>query len=178
MPDQFPLSDMLFRVAPATGSDNLNDVAPLAELEHENFPHITFWFRSDWPSKRVDTDSKVFVETEDGEIVSGDRMADMCKYARILWDIFQDEGIAPPKWGEASAHLRQRYHRLMCDEFPELRFCDKNWKADYIATLNYPLWYRYWVAQSLNIRKQKTKSRSVSRIFVFHESSSSKYSNL
>jgi hypothetical protein len=147
-------------------SDNLNIVAP-PKLEQQDFPHITFWFRSNWPSKRGETDPKIFVETEDGEIVSRKRMDDMRKYARSLWDTFLGEGIAPQKWGEATTLIRQRYHRLMCKEFGELRFCDKDWKADHIATLHYPSWYKYWVTQGRD-RKQKTRSRSVSRISVFH----------
>jgi len=148
-------------------SYNLNDV-DVAPLEQKDFPHVSFWFRSDWSSKREElTDPKIFVETENGEIVSRKRMDDMRKYARGLWDTFQEEGIAPQKWGEATAHLRERYHRFMYEGFPELKLCDKDWKVDLIATLHYPSWYNYWVTKGHN-RKQKTRSRSVRRISAFH----------
>ncbi len=165
-------------VAPATASesahDNLNDVAVEAaleaappQLEQDDFPQIKFWFRRDW-STRGDNDLelKIFVETEDGNIVSETRMDDIRKYARNLWEIFLDEGTAPPRWGEAKPHISQRFRRLMCAQFPELRFCDNNWKVDHIATLHYPSWYRYWV--KMKSKKQKIRSRSVSRTSLFY----------
>ena len=152
----------------------LNDVAvelalPLepapSQLEQKDFPHITFWSRRDWSSRRNESD-KVFIETEDGNVVSDSRMNDMRKYARSLWEIFLDEGAAPPTWGEAAPNISQRYRDLMCDEFPELRFCEKNWKADYIATIHYPSWHRYQVKMNKS-KKRKMRSRSVIRIHSF-----------
>lgn len=52
--------------------------------------HIKFWSRHDWvESKKVGTEmAKFFVETEEGSIVNEDRLDDICKYARKIWETF------------------------------------------------------------------------------------------
>jgi hypothetical protein len=121
--------------------------------------------------------ARFFIETEEGEIVDEDRFDKMRKYARKIWDLFETEGSVPPSWGQAARQLKQRYHKLMRDNFPELKLCNDNWKADQIATSNYPSWYQYWVVRkshnldSENLLKRrvkkKLKSKSVSSILLF-----------
>ena len=50
----------------------------------------------------------------------------------------------PPTWGKADVNMVQGYHSEMCRQFPELKLCKSNWKADQIATDNYPSWYCGW----------------------------------
>lgn len=135
---------------------------PQLQLDPKDFPHVKFWFRREWSSRDA-VGEKIFVETEDGNTVSESRLDDMRKHARVLWDDFLGEGAAPPKWGEATTQIRDRYCRSMCDKFPELRFCDKDWKAERIATLNYPSWYKYWG----KLKKSRKRYKSVSRFLFF-----------
>ena len=45
-------------------------------------------------------------------------------------------------WGEISSVAKDYYHLEMKKQFPELCFCDGNWKAEPILMDNYSLWYR------------------------------------
>jgi hypothetical protein len=38
-------------------------------------------------------------------------------------------------------------------KFPELRLCDNSWKADFIATLNYPSWYNNNVEKEDHLKR-------------------------
>ena len=118
--------------------------------------------------------TKVFIETENGDAVNEDRLNDIRKYARKLWDTI-DKGSAPPTWKQAPIQMKQMYHKLMVEKFSELKLCDNNWKADHLASTNYTSWHNYWVKRRLKevqtkpLKRRKITS-SVSRISasLFH----------
>ena len=153
-------------VAPPTELDNnSNSVAvdlvapPQTELKRKDFPLIKYWYRREWPFRKGN-----FVQTEDGNYVSASQFDDIRKYARILWEIFLVEGVAPPKWTLAAPHTRRQYHQSMGAAFPEIKLCQNNWKADHFATLYYPGWYKYKVTS----KRRQSIDPSVSRISLFH----------
>jgi hypothetical protein len=45
----------------------------------------------------------------------------------------------------------------MGSRFPELRYCNLEWKSDQIATDNYPSWYTNWLPKSdtQNLKNEK-----------------------
>lgn len=54
-------------------------------------------------------------------------------------------GTPPATWGSADLKTREVYCQEMCNKFEELGLCGVNWKAEQIATDNYPLWCTTWM---------------------------------
>jgi hypothetical protein len=73
-------------------------------------------------------------------VVDGYRTSEMRKCARSIWNCLAQSGKAPKKWGKVDVETARQYRREMCLHFPELRLCTYDWKADQIATDNYPNW--------------------------------------
>ena len=82
-----------------------------------------------------------FVEDADGVPVDGDRAGAMRRHARAIWDHFATKGIPVKTWTKTDSLNQQYYYSDMCRQFPELRLCDLNWKADKIAVDGYSSWY-------------------------------------
>ncbi|KAG2045515.1 hypothetical protein BDR06DRAFT_978156, partial [Suillus hirtellus] len=53
-----------------------------------------------------------------------------------IWNINE----APKSWGAASGSASKLYYQKMVTFFPELGYCDSNWKCDAIATASYISW--------------------------------------
>jgi hypothetical protein len=86
-----------------------------------------------------------YVELEDGTVINGDRAGEIRKFARSIWVSFSKKGPPPSKWGQADIEMRKTYCNEMGHRFPELTYCDFDWKADQIATDNYPSWFANWL---------------------------------
>jgi hypothetical protein len=97
-----------------------------------------------------------YVELEDGTVISGDRATEIRKFARAIWVSVSKSGTPPSKWGQADIQTRQQYLSAMGTRFPELRYCDLEWKIDQIATDNYPSWYTNWLSKrdAQNMKKE------------------------
>jgi len=171
---------------------NQGVLSALAPLCQEDYPKIKFWFKRQWtefsnvhatnaasgPQARGRSRAAQginvtmqYVELEDGTVVGGDRATEMRKFARAIWVSVSKAGPLPSKWGQADVQTRQQYLSAMGSRFPELRFCDLDWKIDQIATDNYPSWYSNWVSNrdAKNVKEdgdvlplQTKRSRKVS----------------
>jgi hypothetical protein len=86
-----------------------------------------------------------YVELEDGTVIDGDRAGEIRKFARSIWVSFSKKGPPLSKWGQADVEMRKTYCKEMGNRFPELTYCELDWKADQIATDNYPSWYVHWL---------------------------------
>jgi hypothetical protein len=149
-----------------------------APLRQEDYPKIKFWFKRQWtefssnhpttstsgPQARGRSRaaqginvSMQYVELEDGTIISGDRATEIRKFARAIWVSISKMGAPPSKWGQADVQTRQQYLSRMGSRFPELRYCNLEWKSDQIATDNYPSWYTNWLPKSdtQNLKNEK-----------------------
>ena len=137
-------------------------------LRREDYPDVRFWTRRDWMD-RSEQDNDImdnsgrrgkarasqginvamrYVENESGSIVNGYRATEMRRHARLIWVHMANNGGVPLSWGKADVKLSQTYCREMRQRFPELALCDLDWKADQIATDNYPSWYKNWSENS------------------------------
>jgi hypothetical protein len=96
----------------------------------------------------------LFVEDEDGKSIDGHRATEIRRIARSIWAEFAKKGRAPKSWCKADMSTAQEYNREMRRFFPELRFCEFDWKAEQIAIENYPSWYQH---------HSKDKERSLKR---------------
>jgi hypothetical protein len=144
----------------------------LPDVDREDYPLVNYWYRHQWttseslqvamigaPGKaRASQGENVtlrFVEDENGNIIDGFRATSIRKFSREIWSGLSNIGKAPKTWGRVDAKVAAEYKTEMGRRFPELRLCEGNWKADLIATLNYPSWYNN------NIEKESLKRTSV-----------------
>lgn len=95
-----------------------------------------------------------YVEMEDGTLIDGDRASEIRKFARAIWVSFGKRGRAPAKWGQADVETRKEYCQEMNSRFPELRFCDLDWKSEQVATDNYPSWYTTWASKQKGLKQE------------------------
>ncbi|KAF8806798.1 hypothetical protein BYT27DRAFT_7008766, partial [Phlegmacium glaucopus] len=89
-----------------------------------------------------------YMEFEDGQMISGDRASEIRQFACVqsssIWVLLANKGAPPATWGATDMESRKLYCQEMCLHFPELRLCDLDWKAEQIATNNYPSWHNTW----------------------------------
>jgi hypothetical protein len=151
----------------------------------EDYPDVQFWTKRDWLDRSAEEDDAMvldnssrrgktrasqgvnvamrYVEEQDGTVVDGHRATEMRRYARLIWVHMAKEGGPPPSWGKADVKLSQAYCREMCQRFPELKLCNLDWKADQIATDNYPSWYKNWLEHSQKVgMKQEQEEHTLS----------------
>jgi len=96
-----------------------------------------------------------YVELEDGTVINGDRAGEIRKFARSIWVSFSKKGPPPSKWGQADIEMRKTYCKEMGHRFPELTYCDLDWKAEQIATDNYPSWYVHWLPKGETLQMKE-----------------------
>lgn len=141
----------------------------LPQLQREDYPNIQFWYRRDWTQATGDRITNLdeasstpdvrrgkarsanginvtmlYIEHEDGTIIDGFRAADIRRHARSIWVHLASNGMLFVSWGDADCTSLRLYFSEMKSRFPELRYCDLDWKADMIATDNYPAWKTHW----------------------------------
>ncbi len=111
-----------------------------------DYPQIRFWNESDWKthSKNMKASSSErtivsdYMEGEDGNAVSAVRAQEIRAVAFSLWFEILNKGRAPAKWSEAAADVKNFYYACLEDKCPEMRYCHNSWKAQHLATKNYP----------------------------------------
>jgi hypothetical protein len=126
-------------------------------LDRSDYPQILFWFRQDWlhyerensgatrllskgkgrPGENI---SMRYIEGEDGNVIDGYRASEIRKFARSIWMQLANNSKAPKTWGKTDLESAKHYRQEMVRRFPELRLCAFDWKADQVATDNYPNW--------------------------------------
>lgn len=97
-----------------------------------------------------------YIEFEDGTVVDGFRAAEIRRYARSLWVQMALDNKLPKTWSDADAHSLSTYSTSMAQRFPELRLCSAEWKANLVATDNYPSWRHNWLKRNA---KDNAKSK-------------------
>jgi hypothetical protein len=95
-----------------------------------------------------------YVERENGDLIDGDRASEIRKFARAIWVSFGKKRLAPAKWGQAGVETRKDYFQEMNSRFPELRYCDLDWKSEQVATDNYPSWYTTWASKRKELKQE------------------------
>lgn len=150
-------------------------------LEQSDYPEIKFWFKRDWTAYEKDHTGEFdgsgqrgrvqsskginvtmrYVELANGEIISGDRASEMRRFARSIWVLFGSKGFPPPTWGAANVECKKQYSLEMTNRFPELSLCELDWKAEQIATDNYPSWHNTWSKQQDTIKQEEETSRAL-----------------
>lgn len=91
-------------------------------------------------SKGINKNAK-YIEDAEGNPVDGWKLQDMRSHARAIWANFKHVGRAPSSWGKADAEIARVFRHEMGAKFFEFTLCENNWKADQLATGDYPSWY-------------------------------------
>ena len=81
-----------------------------------------------------------YMEDEQGVVVDGFHTSEMHKFAWSIWKQLAGARKAPRSWGKAELDVSAHYQCEMCHHFLELGLCKYDWKADQLATDNYPNW--------------------------------------
>lgn len=139
---------------------------PDLSLRQSDFPYVKFWHKREWTAFQKDSKglssmgrkgaergkvrasqgenvTMLFVEDEDGKPIDGHRATEIRRIARSIWAELAKNGRAPKSWCKADMSTAQEYNREMRRFFPELCFCEFDWKAEQIAIENYPSWYQH-----------------------------------
>lgn len=137
--------------------------SPLPSLSKADYPNIKYWDKREWTSVKDITKGEttmagpglrgtaraskginvtmLYIGDEEGIPVDGHRATAIRNVANQIFFQLLKQGIAPVKWGQAGAGIRQWYNTEMDHQFPEMRLCAGNWKAENLATAIYPSWY-------------------------------------
>jgi hypothetical protein len=136
-------------------------------VRREDFPAVKYWHRHEWNDKEDDATEvgerargksrsakgmnvkERFIEDEKGQTIDGHRARDIRAHARSIWIALADRKRAPATWGKADMETIRNYRHEMKAKFPELRLCDNDWKADLVATINYPSWRTNYIKSNI-----------------------------
>ncbi|KAF8897772.1 hypothetical protein BD779DRAFT_1667693 [Infundibulicybe gibba] len=83
----------------------------------------------------------LFVEDRNGIPATGEILDRITAHARRVFSELLKSNAAPQKWSQGTPHAQNYFRAEMHHEFPDLRLCENNWKADKIATQLYPGWF-------------------------------------
>ncbi|KAF8968968.1 hypothetical protein BDZ97DRAFT_1754910 [Flammula alnicola] len=146
-----------------TGNDGLPPPIVLPRLDRNNYQFVTIWTVDDWqkskkknddasirkkkgrPAKNADSmtrESMAYIQDENGKPVTEARARDICNEARKVFSKLEELKMAPRTWTKISSASSQYYRQVMYGYFPELQFCDGDWKAERLGIDIYPSWSR------------------------------------
>lgn len=113
----------------------------------DDFPDVKIWTRADWAkeiqnsaAKGVHIKKLAFITHENGKAVDDKRLAVMAKEARTAWATLHYYRLSPENWSGKITIAGDFFSNYMRTKFPELRWCDNDWKVDAYGTVKYPEW--------------------------------------
>lgn len=147
----------------------------LQPLQKRDYSAIKFWSRLSWQKfaaekRRTDGITNMntqkpsrgstrkaqginvrtqYMEDETGIEVTAERAGGARTLAKEIFSqlakgkSFRD---IPPKWTQVSNDVKRYYFIEMYKQYPELRFCDDNWKARKLGSESYSPWYHNFKA--------------------------------
>jgi hypothetical protein len=146
-----------------TVSDGLPPPTVLPRLDRNNYQSVTIWTVHDWQNARKKNDdagirkkkgrpakntgsmtreSMAYIQDEWGKPVTEARARDICNEARKVFSKLEELNMAPQTWTKISSASSQYYRQVMYGYFPELQFCEGDWKAERLGIDIYPSWSR------------------------------------
>ncbi|KAG2137801.1 hypothetical protein BD769DRAFT_1384927 [Suillus cothurnatus] len=112
-----------------------------------DFPSEFIWTKEDWkklqekPSTQLEKSHPLrFVVDKNNKPIPLERVTSIHTTSRRVFVDIWNINEAPKSWGAASGSASKLYYREMVTFFPELGYCDGNWKCDAIATASYTSW--------------------------------------
>jgi len=122
--------------------------ANIPSYDRATFSSDFIWTRQDWkeaqekPSMQLEKHSHplCFVVDKENRPVSLERVGAIRTTSRQVFVDIWNLGNKAKTWGAVSGLASKMYYREMVTFFPELGYCDNNWKCDAIATSSYTSW--------------------------------------
>lgn len=174
-------AELLSKAQPIPPAAGATPQGAVTLLNREALPQIGFWNQRDWTSykSKQQNDGALtgdhgartfdFIESEEGIPVSADRIKSISRDSRELFQslkvLWEKSGRSVPEtWGKMTFGNKEFYRQKMKELYPELSFCEGDWKCEHLATQLYPGWYRNHVKSKVeagpesNRRLRKTKS--------------------
>ena len=118
-----------------------------ATCEKEDFLEVKFWTKDEWKGyqkdcldRQIDYGKLDFITDENGEPVSGTRLAAMSAKARELFTTLYRYKRDPRSWGTRASEESAYFSNFMRAAFQEFRGCESDWKVHAFATERYPDW--------------------------------------
>ncbi|KAF8155446.1 hypothetical protein B0H34DRAFT_675645 [Crassisporium funariophilum] len=97
------------------------------------------------PAKTGDSMTRktmAYIQDAQGKPVTEACARDMCNKARKVFSKLEELKMALQTWTKISSASSQYYRQVMYGYFPELQFCDGDWKAERLGIDIYPSWSR------------------------------------
>ena len=66
----------------------------------------------------------------------------------------------PETWGKMPHGNKAFFRKTMKDQFPELGFCEDDWKCEHLATHMYPGWHRTYCKGTVDSKRQSARKTS------------------
>ncbi|KAG2741226.1 hypothetical protein P692DRAFT_20682053, partial [Suillus brevipes Sb2] len=114
-----------------------------------DFPSQFIWTKEDWkklqekPSTQLEKSHPLrFVVDKSNRPIPLEHVTAIRTTSRRVFVDIWNINEAPKSWGAASGSASKLYYREMVTFFPELGYCDGNWKCDAIATASYTSWHK------------------------------------
>jgi len=112
-----------------------------------DFPSEFIWTKEDWkkrqekPSTQLEKSHPLrYVVDKNNKPIPLEHVTEIRTTSRQVFVDIWNIKEAPKSWGAASGSASKLYYREMVTFFPELGYCDGNWKCDAIATASYTSW--------------------------------------
>ncbi|KZV79420.1 hypothetical protein EXIGLDRAFT_704700 [Exidia glandulosa HHB12029] len=121
-----------------------------------DYPMITYWNKSQWTEehRRLQRVPKVggekkskapkeqpWIQYENGDVVSLERLAALRKAIRAGWFAIRQEGKLAATWTGHGDDVLKKFRDSIYDEFPEMELCANHWKLEVLCSAHYPSWY-------------------------------------
>ena len=147
----------------------------LSRAHHQQINH---WTLKDWTSHKAnvrqagimdsgdETAALNFIESANGIPVSTERIKAVRRSCRELFFSLKimytdNRRPVPLSWGLMSHSDKRFFSEKIKEYYPELAFCEDNWKCEYVATHTYPGWYRTHVSDKKKVKQEPgTKQQS------------------
>jgi len=148
---------------PVLEVDEEGEAFPELDKEEEGFkepspsPGPACMHGKHWAAQGINVTMK-YVKLEDGTVVDGFWASEIRRYARSLWVQMALDDKLLATWSDVDMTSLATYNESMAQHFIELQFCAVDWKANLIATDNYPSWCHNWLKKKRKENKCPTDS--------------------
>ncbi|KAG1839240.1 hypothetical protein DFJ58DRAFT_733462 [Suillus subalutaceus] len=112
-----------------------------------DFPSEFIWTKEDWKKRQEKPSTQLeklhplrYIVDKNNKPIPLERVTAIRTTSRRVFVDIWNIKEAPKSWGAASGSASKLYYREMVTFFPELGYCDGNWKCDAIATASYTSW--------------------------------------
>ncbi|KDQ09940.1 hypothetical protein BOTBODRAFT_36750 [Botryobasidium botryosum FD-172 SS1] len=113
--------------------------ASLPKLEHAQFPKIHYWTFAQWAAHVKAEEERTQLQSNSNTVKHSGRSG-RTQGENITMRYIEQENGQP--WTNVDKEADKYYISEMYSSFPELRYCDDNWKAQKVAFQTYPGWIK------------------------------------